>query len=53
MEADFNATNKTVYSVRMLANMRKYKLMPEEVYSKRNRLADNRTLFKVIFFDIT
>jgi hypothetical protein len=31
MEADFNTTNKTVYGVRMLANVRRYKLMPEEV----------------------
>jgi hypothetical protein len=32
-EADFNATNKTGYGVRMLANVRKYNLMPEEVFS--------------------
>jgi hypothetical protein len=36
----------------MLANVRKYKLMPEEVYSKRNRLADDGTLSKVFFYDI-
>jgi hypothetical protein len=36
MEADFNATNKTIYSFRMLANVRKYNLMPEEVYNKKN-----------------
>jgi hypothetical protein len=36
----------------MLANVRKYKLMPEEVYSKRNRLADDGTLSKVLFYDI-
>jgi hypothetical protein len=36
----------------MLANVRKYKLMPEEVYSKRNRLADDSTLSKVLFYDI-
>jgi hypothetical protein len=53
MEADFNATNKMVYCVRMLANVQKYKLMPEEVYSERNWLADDGTLSKVIFYDIT
>ncbi len=53
MEADFNATNKTIYSIRMLANVWKYALMPEEVYSKQNCLADNGTLSKVLFFDIT
>jgi hypothetical protein len=53
MEVDFNATNKTIYGVRMLHNVRKYRLMPEEVFSERNRLADDSTLSKVLFFDIT
>jgi hypothetical protein len=52
MEADFNATNKAIYGVRMLANVRKYKLMPEEVYGERNCLADDGTLSKVLFYDI-
>ena len=52
MEADFNASNKVIYGVRMLANVRKYKLMPEEVYSERNRLAEDGTLSKVLFYDI-
>jgi hypothetical protein len=52
MEADFNATNKTIYGIRMLAHVRKYKLMPEKVYSERNRLADDGTLSKVLFYDI-
>jgi hypothetical protein len=52
MEADFNATNKVIYGVRMLANVRKYKLMPEEVYSERNRHTDDGTLTKVLFYDI-
>jgi hypothetical protein len=53
MEADFNAANKTIHGVRMLANARKYQPMPEEIFSKRNCLADNSTLSKVIFYDIT
>jgi hypothetical protein len=52
MEADFNATNKAVYSVRMLLNVRKYKVMPEEVYSERNHLADDGTLSKVLSYAI-
>ncbi len=52
MEADFNATNKVIYCIRMLHNMRKYKLMPEEIYSKRNCLADDGTLSKVLFYNI-
>lgn len=52
MEADFNGANKQIYGIRMLGNARKYNLMPEEVYSKRNRMADDRILTKVITYDI-
>ncbi len=52
MEADFNATNKATYGIWMLSNVRKYKLMPEEVYSERNRLADDGTLSKILYYDI-
>ncbi len=52
MEADFNATNKIIYGQRMLHQAQKYKLVSEEIYSKRNRLADDGTLAKVLFFDI-
>jgi hypothetical protein len=52
MEADFNATNKAIYGIQMLSNVKKYKLMPEEVYSKRNRLADDGTLSKILYDDI-
>jgi hypothetical protein len=30
----------------------KYKLMPEEICSEKNRLADDGTLVKVLFYDI-
>ena len=37
----------------MLHNVRKYHLLPEEVFSERNRLvADDGFLTKVLFFDI-
>ncbi len=52
MEADFNSTNKIIYGQRMLQVVRKYKLMPEEIYIKKNGLADNGTLVKVLFYDI-
>jgi len=52
MEADFNATNKLIYGNRMLNLTRKYDLIPDEVYSKRNRLADDGTLAKTLFYDI-
>jgi hypothetical protein len=51
MEADFNGTNKQIYGIWMLANACKYNLMSEEIYSKHNRMADNRTLTKVIAYD--
>jgi hypothetical protein len=35
MEADFNAMNKEVYGVRMLEVARKYKLIPEEIFSEK------------------
>jgi hypothetical protein len=53
MEGDFNAANKIVYGTRMLENARKHQLMPEEIFSERNRMADNGTLCKTLFYDIT
>ncbi len=35
----------------MLQTVR-YRLMPEEIYSKKNRMADDGTLVKVLFYDI-
>jgi hypothetical protein len=36
----------------MLQQAQKYKLIPEEIYSERNRLVEDGTLPKVLFFDI-
>ncbi len=52
MEADFNATNKIIYGQWMMDTMQKYKLMPKEIFSKKNRLANDGTLAKVLFYDI-
>ena len=52
MEADFNSTNKIIYGQRMLQTVRRYRLMPEEICSEKNRLADDGTLVKVLFYDI-
>jgi hypothetical protein len=43
MERDFNAANKIVYGIWMLNNAREHQLMPEEIFRKKNRMADNRT----------
>ncbi len=52
MEADFNAMNKEVYGVRMLEEARKYKLVPEEIFSEQNHTADDGGLAKTLFYDI-
>ena len=43
MEADFNATNKIIYGNRKMEKAREYNLMPEEIFSERNRMADDGT----------
>jgi hypothetical protein len=53
MEGDFNAANKMVYGVRMVNNARDHNLMPEEIFSKRNRMADDGMLCKTLFYNIT
>ena len=52
MEADFNCANKIIYGTRMLNNVRKYGFMPDEVFSERNRMAEEGSLSKVLFYDI-
>jgi hypothetical protein len=53
MEGDFNASNKIIFGQRMMDKAREHKLIPEEVYSERNRQADkDGTLAKVIVYDI-
>ena len=53
MEADFNCVNKIIYGNRMLTNVRKFGLMPDEIFSERNRTAEEGSLTKVLFYDIT
>jgi len=53
MEADFSATNKIVYGHRIMKNTHKYNLMPEETFNEKNRMADDGTLCKTFFYDIT
>ncbi len=53
MEADFNAMNKIMYGVRMMKNVRDHWLMPKEIYSKKNQMADNGMLTKTLFYDVT
>ncbi len=53
MEADFNASNKILYGVRMMQNAREHRLMPEEIYSKKNCMANNGMLTKTLFYNVT
>ena len=48
MEADLNLSNKILYGVRMMDNVRRFGLMPEDIYSEKNRMADDGTLAKVL-----
>jgi hypothetical protein len=53
MEGNFNVTNKIVHGVRMMSNAWGHHLMPEEIFSKKNRMANYGTLCKTLFYDIT
>ena len=52
MEADFNSINKILFGIRMLNMVRLYGFMPDEVFSERNRMAEEGTLSKVLFYDV-
>ena len=52
MEADFNFFNKILYGVRMMDNVRRFGLMPEDIHSEKNRMADDGTLANVLLFDV-
>lgn len=52
MEADFNGMNKIIFGERMMDNVRKYKLMPEEIFSEKNREASDGGMAKKLFYDI-
>ena len=52
MEADLNCSTRTVFGIRMLDEARRQNLMPEEVFSKQNKMADDSTLTKVLTYNI-
>ncbi len=52
MKADFNGINKQIYGIRMLLNAQRHNLLPEEIYSKLNRIANEETLTKVLTYNI-
>ncbi len=52
MEADFNFMNKEVYGICILEEGHKYKLISEEIFSKKNCMADDGGLAKTLFYNI-
>ena len=52
MEADFNCVNKIIFGSRMLGNVRQQGLMLDEIFSERNRTAEEGSLAKVLFYDV-
>jgi uncharacterized protein (UPF0332 family) len=52
MEADFNGANKLVFGSWMLEKARRNGLMPEEIFSEQNKMADDGTLTKVLTYEI-
>ena len=53
MEADFNSANKIIYGNRMMDVVRQHGYMPEEIYSEKGKTADDGSLAKVLFYDVT
>jgi hypothetical protein len=53
MEADFNAANKIFFGQRMLNNVRQHRLMPEEIFSEKQCMAEDGILAKTLFYDIS
>jgi hypothetical protein len=53
MEADYNMTNKIVYGDLMIENASGHHLMPEEIFSEKNCMANDGTLCKTLFYNIT
>ena len=53
MWVDFNCANKLVYGIQMLDNCRNYGFMlPEEIFSGKNRMLDNCSLAKTLPYNI-
>ena len=53
MEADFNYANKETYDIRIMMDnvSREHEFMAEEIFSKKERMADNSSLAKTLCYD--
>jgi hypothetical protein len=52
MEADFSCANKILYGVRMLDKARQHALMPDKIFREKNRMVDDSTRAKTLFYDL-
>ena len=52
MEADFNFHNRLIFGDRMMKLSRENGLVPEEIYSKKGKTAEDAILQQVLLFDI-
>jgi hypothetical protein len=53
IEGNFNMTNKIIYDLQMMSNAWGHHLMPKEIFSKKKQMANNGTLCKTLFYNIT
>jgi hypothetical protein len=53
MKANFNASNKIMYGIRMMSQAQKHNMMSEEMYSEKNQIPDYGTLIKRLFYNVT
>ena len=53
MEADFNYHNKLIFGKRMMDLARRHGIVPEEIFSKKERTAEDAVLAQVLAYDIT
>ena len=51
MEGDFNCHNKSIFGSRMLNLARDYGLVPDEIFSKKGRTAEDAALMQVLVYN--
>ena len=52
MEADFNYHNKLIFGKRMMDLARRHGIVPEEIFSEKERTAEDAVLAQVLAYDI-
>ena len=52
MEANFNFHNKLIFGKRMMDFARRHGMVPEEIYSEKERTAEDAVLHQVLAYDI-